>query len=90
MATDAQIRAGNAQQILDNPVFQEVFDTMLDNTIQAIADCEIRDDHLRNQLGLTLAAQSAMKEAMFDMIMTAQLDAQQEQVASSERLPVTH
>ena len=90
MATDAQIRAGNAQQILDNPVFQEVFDTMLDNTIEAIADCEIGDDHLRNQLGLTLAAQKAVKEVMFDMLTTAQLDAQQEKLVSSEQLPVTH
>lgn len=91
MASDAQIRASQAQQILDNPIFQEAFDTILDNTIQAIADCEIADDRLRNQLGLTLAAQSAFKEVMFDIITTAQLEAQQDKEGNpAERLPVTH
>jgi hypothetical protein len=77
MASDADIRAEQANQILANPVFQEAYDSMIDGYVQEIADTPVRDSKSRNQLGLLLAAASAFKLELFSIIDTAKLDAAQ-------------
>jgi hypothetical protein len=77
MASDVDIRAEQANQVLANPVFQEAYDSMIDGYVQEIADTPIRDSKARNQLGLLLAAASAFKLELFTIIDTAKLDAAQ-------------
>ena len=77
MATEAQIKGEQANQVLGNPVFQEAYDGIIDGTVQAIADAPVEDSELRNQLGLLLAAAQAFKQQLFDVIDTARLDTQE-------------
>ena len=89
MATDAQIKAEQANQVLANPVFLEAFDDILETTVQSIADAEIADSETRNQLGLLLAAATSFKELMFEHIRTAQLEASNDaQENEHETLPL--
>jgi hypothetical protein len=77
MASEADIRAEQANQVLANPVFQEAYDSMIDGTVQAIADAPIEDSEMRNQLGLFLAAATAFKLELFTFLDTAKLEAAQ-------------
>ena len=91
MASDAQIRAEQANQILANPLFQDAFDDIIDGAVQAIADANVEDAEARNQLGLFLAAATAFKLELFEAIDTARLEAQNDQETNqADRMPLTH
>ena len=47
-------KAADAQQLLDNPIFQEIFGNVREGLVQAIEDCPIDNDKKRNQLMLSL------------------------------------
>ncbi len=75
MATEAQIKAEQANLVLNSPAFIEAYDGIVDGIIESIANAAVEDFEMRNQLGLQLAAAHAFKEQLFDMINTARLEA---------------
>ncbi len=74
MATEAEIRAGEAQNLLNNPLFNEVFDNVREAIITQIEDCPVIDSEARNELGLSLAALAGVKQQIIEHIETAMLD----------------
>ena len=78
MSTDAQIRADQAQQVLDNPAFQDAYQAVVDGLVETIAATAIADSESRNQLGLQLGAAAAFKEAMVEMINDGKLERDEE------------
>ena len=91
MASDAHIKGEQANQILANPLFQDAFDEIINDTVQAIADSPLDDKRSRNQLGLYLAAATAFKLELFAAIDTARLEAQNDKETNpAERMPLTH
>lgn len=68
MTTEVEQRAEAARQLLDNPVFQEAFDGILDGLMEAIADAPVDDANLRNQLGLQVGAAKMFKESIMAAI----------------------
>ncbi len=74
MATLAEIRAGEAQNLLNNPLFNEVFDNVREAIITQIEDCPVIDSEARNELGLSLAALAGVKQQIIEHIETAMLD----------------
>lgn len=87
MATEVQIRAEQANQILANPVFHDAFEGILNGTVQAIADAPIEDSEMRNQLGLLLAAAQTFKQELFDAIDSARLEESQNDGDPQDWLP---
>lgn len=83
-ATDKQIRAGRAREVLENEVFQEAFDQVELGIRDAIVDAPIADADLRNQLGLQLGAAAALKQQLFDVINDARLEAEQARRGGNE------
>ena len=89
MATEASIKGEQAQQVLNNPAFIEAYDSVIDGLVDAIADAAVEDFELRNQLGLQLGAARAFKEQLFDIINTAQLEADEERRRREEQEKVS-
>jgi hypothetical protein len=78
MATAASIKGEQANQVLNSPVFIEAYRQVADGIMEAIADAPVDDAELRNQLGLQLGAAKVFKEALFEYIDTAALEADED------------
>lgn len=84
MSDESKLRGERAQQVLNNPVFQEAFEEILEGITEAIASAAVEDAELRNQLGLQLACARSFKEQLFEIINTAKLDADEEKRRAHE------
>ena len=82
MATDTEIRAAEARQLQNNPIFQEVFENVRNLIIEQLEQVPVvaMEDHtvLRNQLGITLQCLAAVKADIQANIDTVILDAEQD------------
>ena len=84
MVTDVEQRADQANQVLENPVFQEAYDMVIEGLVEAIGDAPIEDANMRNQLGLQLGAAKQFQANLLEYIVTGKLEADQ---AKDESLP---
>ena len=66
MATnrDKEIRAADAQQVLDNPAFQESFDAIREDLVQAIEENNLSDDIYRDKLMMSLQLLQRVKRQL--------------------------
>lgn len=84
MSDESKLRGEQAQQVLNNPVFQDAFDAILNTIVEAIASAPVEDAGTRNQLGLQLGMARAFKEQLLEAIDTAKLDADEDRRRKSE------
>ena len=71
------MNAEAARQVLDNPVFQDAFNTVRDGIIGQIEDTDISTVEAvdaRNQLGISLQVLAAIKSDILSYIETQMLD----------------
>lgn len=86
MATDTEIRAAEARQLQNNPIFQEVFNNVREELVAQLEATPIDVDSFgqmtgperRNQLGLALQCLALIKHDIESNIDTVILDAEQD------------
>lgn len=74
--TDPEIRAANAQALLDNSLYKESFEDVRNKLIQQIELCDIKDDALRDKLMLSLQLLKRLKGVLNDHVNTGKLHGQ--------------
>lgn len=68
MATEAEMRAEQARQLLDNPVFKQAFYPLQVAVIDDIKATGPEEDHKRNQLALKLQVMAEFEENLLTAI----------------------
>lgn len=79
MASEVEIRAEHARQVLDNPVFKEAFYGLQVGIMDDIAGTAIEDADKRNQLGLKLQVTREFEQALLDAIQDLQISERPEE-----------
>lgn len=78
MATESEIRAAEARQLLNNPVFQDAFNNVRETLVAQLEDCGIENVEYRNQIGISLQCLAAVKHDINEQIDTVILDAEED------------
>lgn len=74
MATDSEIRAEQARQVLDNPVFKQAFFPLQVQVIDEIETTDIGDTTTLVNLAIKLKAIREFENQLVDAIQTAQIE----------------
>lgn len=76
--TDLEVRANQAQAILDNPVWQDTWNTVKTSLVDAISHTKIEETDKRTELALQLRALNAVQliiQAEIDNLLVASANA---------------
>jgi len=68
------IKASDAKQLLENPIFDEMFDNVREGIVTQIEMCPLDNDLYKNQLMLSLQLLVSLREEILDMVNTGYLD----------------